>query len=92
MTSKKDISIIFENKTEMPFEADEYLLRRLFTNLIDNAIKHTSSKVIIETVKEDKVYRNIRLNFIISNKIIKFVLIIFEFMLFINFEGHKIFP
>ena len=55
--SKQGISLVFNDKKEMPFEADEHLLRRLFTNLIDNAIKHTKTRVIVGASLENGRYK-----------------------------------
>ena len=49
LAQKHDVSIEFSENGDMPILADEFLLRRLFTNLIDNSLKHARSKVKVES-------------------------------------------
>lgn len=53
---KHDVSISYTQNGDMPLEADEFLLRRLFTNLIDNSLKHARSKIKIESSMKDGQY------------------------------------
>ncbi len=47
VATKRNITLEFKTLEEMKFYGDAQLLRRLFSNLIDNALKHTKSSVII---------------------------------------------
>ena len=38
---QKRVELSFSSETEMPFKGDESLLRRLFLNLLDNAVKYS---------------------------------------------------
>lgn len=49
ITAKNGIQIHFENSQEMSMDADQLLLNRLFSNLLDNAVKHAKSTVTITT-------------------------------------------
>ncbi|MGI8670718.1 MAG: sensor histidine kinase [Aridibacter sp.] len=57
IAAKRDISILFDSKTEMPLQADEQLLQRLFSNLVDNAVKHSKTFVKINAARENGNYR-----------------------------------
>ncbi|REJ76280.1 MAG: HAMP domain-containing protein [Acidobacteria bacterium] len=54
---RQNVSVEMDVEEDMPIEGDEHLLRRLFTNLIDNAIKHAGSQVAIRGFKEEGIYR-----------------------------------
>lgn len=47
IASKEKINLTLKTKSEMPMQADEQLLQRLFSNLLDNAIKHARTAVNI---------------------------------------------
>jgi heavy metal sensor kinase len=57
IASKRGIDLSLETKNEMPMKADEQMLKRLFANLIDNAIKHTKTKVNIIASLENGTYK-----------------------------------
>ncbi len=54
IASKRGISLQINIDDEMPIFADEQLLARLFSNLLDNAIKHTKSFVKISAKIENE--------------------------------------
>jgi heavy metal sensor kinase len=59
LADNKEIDVSFSAETEMPFEGDEILLRRLFLNLLDNAIKynHDEGKISITCGSANGHYR-----------------------------------
>ena len=59
LAEKRGISLNLVVNREMPMRGDEQLLRRLFINLLDNAIKHnrTGGTVSIEAEKKPESYR-----------------------------------
>lgn len=59
LAEKRNVSLDFSASQEMPMHGDEQLLRRLFINLLDNAIKYnrTGGTVSIEAEKNALDYR-----------------------------------
>jgi len=47
VANNRGIALEFETPEEMKFSGDAQLLRRLFSNLIDNALKHAKSRIKI---------------------------------------------
>jgi heavy metal sensor kinase len=58
LAQKKNISLDFSSGAEMPYSGDESLLRRLFLNLLDNAIKynHEGGTVSVVCLKNAESY------------------------------------
>ena len=54
---RRDAALEFETPEEMKFVGDAQLLRRLFSNLIDNALKHAESSVRIAAELTAGCYR-----------------------------------
>lgn len=52
----RNVEITSEIEEDMKIFGDEYLLRRLFVNLIDNAIKHAGSSVTVKGRSSEKCY------------------------------------
>jgi signal transduction histidine kinase len=52
----REVGLEFEMPEEMKFSGDEQLLRRLFSNLIDNALKHAKSRIKITAECRDNSY------------------------------------
>jgi heavy metal sensor kinase len=50
LAQKKRVSLNFSSDAEMPFSGDESLLRRLFLNLLDNAIKYNRDDGTVSVV------------------------------------------
>ncbi len=57
LAQKRAINISIESNAEMPMQADEQFLRRLFTNLIDNAVKYAETSVNIEATIKNGFYK-----------------------------------
>ena len=59
LAEKKNVTLDFSSRCEMPLIGDENLLRELFLNLLDNAIKYNQQggTVSISAEKSDKEYR-----------------------------------
>ncbi len=59
LAEKRNVSLNFSANQEMPMRGDEQLLRRLFINLLDNAIKYnrTGGAVSIAAEKTSENYR-----------------------------------
>jgi len=58
LTQAKQISLKCEASSELPIVADEGLLRRMFANLLDNAIKYTpaAGTVSVSSSRSDSLY------------------------------------
>ncbi|MCO6511440.1 MAG: HAMP domain-containing protein [Aridibacter famidurans] len=56
LAAGRNISVTSEIEEDMKIIADEFLLRRLFTNLVDNAIKHARSRVKVKAGFPDGQY------------------------------------
>lgn len=56
VAKSRNISLRFETPEEMKFSGDSQLLRRLFTNLIDNALKHAKSHVKVSAEKRNNFF------------------------------------
>ena len=57
IASKLGINVTLETKDEMPIQADEQLLKRLFANLLDNAIKFANTNVNLKAGVENGSYK-----------------------------------
>ncbi len=57
IASKRNVNLTLETNNEMPTQADEQLLHRLFSNLLDNAIKHAKTAVNINAAIENGIYK-----------------------------------
>ncbi len=59
LAEKRNVSLNFSASQEMPMRGDEQLLRRLFINLLDNAIKYnrTGGAVSVAAEKTSQSYR-----------------------------------
>lgn len=59
LAEKKNVSINFSSDGKMPMRADEHLLRELFLNLLDNAVKYNREEgnVSVTAQEIDKIYR-----------------------------------
>ena len=53
VAKNRNITLEFETPEEMKFSGDSQLLRRLFSNLIDNALKHAKSHVKVSAEKRN---------------------------------------
>ena len=56
LAQKRALDISFESTEEMPMQADEQLLKRLFTNLIDNAVKYAKTSVKVDAKSVNGFY------------------------------------
>ncbi len=56
LAQKCTLDISFESKDELPMTADEQLLKRLFTNLIDNAVRYAKTSVKVNAKTENGFY------------------------------------
>lgn len=56
VAKKRNITLDFETPEEMKFSGDSQLLRRLFSNLIDNALKHAKSSVKVSAEKRNNFF------------------------------------
>lgn len=59
LADRKQIGLSFNADTEMPFAGDEPLLRRMFLNVLDNAIKYTppGGSVGVECRTDGEMYK-----------------------------------
>ena len=59
LAAEKDVTIAFSAEGAMPFEGDEELVRRLVSNLVGNAVRHTrsGSAVRVTLHQEPQAYR-----------------------------------
>ena len=57
VAEKRGVSLRFETPEEMKFSGDAQLLRRLFSNLIDNALKHAKSNVKVSAESVNDTYK-----------------------------------
>lgn len=57
VANNRGISLEFAAPEEMKFSGDAQLLRRLFSNLIDNALKHAKSRVTITAERRADSYQ-----------------------------------
>ncbi len=58
LAAKREVSINCDGRVELPFHGDESLLRRMMTNLLDNALKHTpiGGSVKVTAARQDGAY------------------------------------
>jgi len=56
VAKNRNITLNFETPEEMKFSGDSQLLRRLFSNLIDNALKHAKSQVKVSAERRNDFY------------------------------------
>lgn len=56
VAEKRGVSLEFQTPEEMKFYGDAQLLRRLFSNLIDNALKHAKTRVKITAARRADFY------------------------------------
>lgn len=56
IAKNRNVTLNFETPEEMKFSGDSQLLRRLFSNLIDNALKHAKSHVKVSAEKRDDYF------------------------------------
>lgn len=50
LAAARNVSIHPEGLTDVPMQGDEHLLRELFGNLLDNAVRHTRADGLVRTV------------------------------------------
>ncbi len=56
VANSRSIRLEFETPEEMKFSGDSQLLRRLFSNLLDNALKHAKSRVKVSAESRNNFY------------------------------------
>ena len=56
VANKQNIRLEYKTPEEMKFSGDAQMLRRIFSNLIDNALKHAESLVKITAERRDNFY------------------------------------